>query len=178
MAASCDGLGSDTEIGNLRRSRPSKRIDAARFFLKNISLDGKTVDGVSRWKERGVTGDSVAASSLGPSANGALSAVEDDERLISDLPTNSKVQLHHSTSVACTNVYRENCQHLQTVGESTSWASRSQSYIETSVVSGAPTKDAQFNKISQQELRIRFVDSKQFLSRNVKYMSGKRYQLL
>ena len=177
MAASCSGDEDSQNRSNWRRSKPSKRIDAARFFLKNISLDGKAIDGPLQWDSKHTNGDSMFEGGLGRLHTRRLSqrqdTFEDDKKLILDLPTTSKVQLHHSTSVACTNIFKESSLKSQKAGDSVILA-KSKSYVETASA-GSSGKDRLNSQVSQQKPNIHLLDSRQFLTRSLKYMFGKRY---
>ena len=180
MAASCSEDGYSKSRHNPRRSRPCKRIDAARIFLKNISLVGKAAGCSSREESRGVNGGSFLLSSNGlPRAvdqerycNESEDTFDDDRKLINDLAINSKAQFHHSTSVANTNIYQETS-FVRATTSGDSLIARSKSYLETSSL-GSTSKDRQRAFISRQNSDIHLLDGNQFLAMHTKSMSGKR----
>ena len=180
MAASFSDDAHNKHRNNPRRSKKSKRIDAARFFLHNISLGSRVVGGTLRDESRGVNGGAFLHGNVGPRKatcpatwyDEHQDSFEDDRRLILDLSTTNKVQLHHSTSVANTNLFQEGSSlHAGASGEKLSFG-RSKSYFETS--SQGSSKERQYSFLSQQRPDIHLVDSKQFLTRHTKCMLGKR----
>ena len=181
MAASCSDDSHNKHRSNPRRSKQCKRIDAARLFLHNISLGARGVDGTLRNESWGVNGGAFShgniglrkTSGLGTWYGGQQNSFEDDRRLILDLPTTNKVQLHHSTSVANTNLFQEGGSlHAGASSEKQNFV-RSRSYFETSS-QGSSSKDRQCSFLSQQRSDIHLLDSKQFLTRHARSMSGKR----
>jgi len=180
MAASCSLEGYSKNRHNPRRSKPSKRIDAARVFLKNISLVGRAAGCSSREESRGVNGGSFLLSSNGlPRAvdqerycNEPEGTLDDDRKLINDLAINSKVQFHHSTSVANTNIYQETS-FVRATTSGNSLISRSKSYLETSSLAST-SKDRQHGFISQHNPNIHLLDGNQFLGMHTISMSRNR----
>ena len=187
MAASCSSNDvQHRKRDNPRRSRPSKRIDAARFFLHNISLGSRVVDGTLRGESQAINHDSLSNTNviLGRTAgqikwyDETTDSFEDDRKLILDLPTNNRIQLHHSTSVANTNLFEESTSlHSATSGDSKICFARSKSYLDASTRASLSKNTQHHSFLSQQRTDIHLLDSKQFLARYAKNMSGKRYEL-
>ena len=172
MAASCNGGDVATrKSSNTRRSKPSKRITAARFFLKNISLDGKSKFRIPTGTDKGADYDhNVALSRPWRTMHQDAFDEEQDKVLISALPTSNKGHLHHSTSVASTNIFKENTP-LSSGSEACNIA-KSKSF--TSDTTSVTSKDKQQILISRQSSGIRVVDANHFLTKTVRHMGDKR----
>ena len=166
MAASCSA---GEEVANLinysKRSKRSKRILAARAFLKSITLDGGSLKEESRAARPDRSSGDIPAVQNGPNnrANWTDHTIEDDRELISALPSKCKAQLHHSISVASTNVFEEGT-HARVVDDGR--VPKSRSYVDTSSVSSKVPRP-----ISP---RIHAYEAQQYHARSTKHMLGKR----
>lgn len=169
-AASCSA---GEEVANIinhsKRSKRSKRILAARAFLKSITLDGGTLQEESQTARPKSLGD-IPPVKNGPKKTLRIDhdTIEDDRKLISAIPSTSKAQLHHSTSIASTNVFEEGA-HAREIENVR--VPKSRSYVDTTSVSSS-SKDRQISRLLSP--RVHTYEAHQYHARSTKHMLGKR----
>ena len=168
MAASCSA---GEEVANIvnysKRSKRSKRILAARAFLKSITLDGGLLQEESQAARPESLGD-IPPVQNGPNIRASRTdhSIDDDRALISALPSKGKAQLHHSISIASTNLFEEGS-YARVVDDGK--VPKSRSYADTSSVS---SKDRQIQRLISP--RIHVYEAQQYHARSTKHMLGKR----
>ncbi len=178
--SSCGENNIHDNIYRPKKSQNSKRIIAARAFLKSITFDGRPCNekhGISSKKEQNEHGKKD-----GPK----LPQISfDEDELLSSLPTTARVQLHHSLSVACAgnveddlnsqrsgNLYKISEEQFNnkygTVDESVK-VSKSKSFI-------TPSPDALLERRSllKESSKINLIEPRFFIGRTMRNLFDRR----